>query len=100
MDSDRVTSYSATVSSFRLRSFSKMNLPNRNGGSSPPCFLQHFKGRHPGALGTSIGWTSFPAEDSMPISVAANLVEAARTGGSVEVERLIEAAWPDASAKR
>jgi len=24
-----------------------MNLPNRNGGSSPPCFLQHFKGRHP-----------------------------------------------------
>lgn len=32
----------------------------------------------------------------MPISVAANLVEAARSGGSVEVEQLIEAAWPDA----
>ena len=32
----------------------------------------------------------------MPISVAANLIEAACAWGSVEVERLIEAAWPDA----
>jgi RNA polymerase sigma-70 factor (ECF subfamily) len=32
----------------------------------------------------------------MPIYVAANLVEAACSGGPVEVEQLIEAAWPDA----